>query len=126
MHINGDCGSFNPLILSCLNDISDEMKNDSLKNSGVQSQKNARKAMDELYGEQDLISARIARQLEDINTKQEFITNKCDEVWFGYTAEPSSLHLSKGAIDATDLPSVIVKPLENENFWPLQDVKRPR
>ena len=116
MLIKGDCGSFNPIILSCLDDISDELKKDPLKSAGAQIRKTVHKAVDELYGEQDLISARITQQLEDASTKQEFMTNMCDEVWFEYTAEPSSLHLSKGAIDATDLPSVIVDPLENEDF----------
>lgn len=113
---NGDCGSFNPLLLACLDDISDELKNESHE-PGISPKSNTvHEAVDKLYNRHDLISTRITQQLEDVNTKQEFMTNMCDEIWFEYTAQPSSLHLSKGAIDATGLASITVEPLENDDF----------
>lgn len=72
--------------------------------------------MEELYSGQDVIAARMTKQLEEANTKAEFFANLSGELWFEYTAQPSSLHLSKGAVEQTGLPDVIVDPMENEAF----------
>ena len=72
-----------------------------------------RRVVEELYKGQDLAAARMTQQLEDAYAKQDFFTSLSDELWFDYTAQPSSLHLSRGLAEQTGLPSVILEPLQS-------------
>lgn len=72
--------------------------------------------MQELYNEQDALAARMTGKLEEANVKQDFFKKLSDEMWFEYVAEPSALHLSRGAVEQTGLPEVILNPFENKEF----------
>lgn len=113
---NGECGSFNPLLVKCLSDILASLKQDKKIGLADQAQIFAKNAVEDLFLNQDLTSSRISKQLEDANIKVDFISNISDELWFEYTTQPSSLRLSKGAADKTGLPVVIVDPLKNKDF----------
>lgn len=108
---NGECGSYNPLLLRCLDDVSDTAKQ-GMKDAG-QTVAPLRRVVEELYKGQDLAAARMTQQLEDAYAKQDFFTSLSDELWFDYTAQPSSLHLSRGLAEQTGLPSVILEPLQS-------------
>ena len=108
---NGECGSYNPLLLRCLDDVSDTAKQ-GMKDAG-QTVAPLRRVVEELYKGQDLAAARMTQQLEDAYAKQDFFTSLSDELWFDYTAQPSSLHLSRGLAEQTGLPSVMLEPLQS-------------
>lgn len=108
---NGECGSYNPLLLRCLDDVSDTAKQ-GMKDAG-QTVAPLRRVVEELYKGQDLTAARMTQQLEDAYAKQDFFTSLSDELWFDYTAQPSSLHLSRGLAEQTGLPSVMLEPLQS-------------
>ena len=84
---NGECGSYNPLPLRCLDDVSDTAKQ-GMKDAG-QTVAPLRRVVEELYKGQDLAAARMTQQLEDAYAKQDFFTSLSDELWFDYTAQPS-------------------------------------
>ena len=113
---NGECGSFNPLLLACMDELSDTLRQGVEKKPVGQGTEQVYETVEELYSGQDVIAARMTKQLEDANTKAEFFTNLSGELWFEYTAQPSSLRLSKGAVEQTGLPDIIVDPMENEAF----------
>lgn len=60
---NGECGSYNPLLLRCLDDVSDTAKQ-GMKDAG-QTVAPLRRVVEELYKGQDLAAARMTQQLED-------------------------------------------------------------
>ena len=110
----GECGSFNPLLLECLDDVEEAIR---LHKSELHTQKSHYKphgAMDEMYRGEDRAAARITRELEETNIKIEFFSDLCRESWFEYTSQPESLHLSYGAMQRTGLPKIIVNPTENK------------
>lgn len=112
----GECGSFNPLLLECLTEIADRAIPGSEEKELWNRRGAVHRAVDELYRGQDSVAARITRQLEDMNAKQEFMQSISGELWFEYTRQPSSLRLSKGAAERTGLPPVTVNPHENREL----------
>ena len=112
---NGECGSFNPLLLECLDEISGAVKRNAAKEAS-QEQAAVHRVVEELYRGQDLSSARMTPQIEEAYAKQGFFTRLTDEIWFEYTAQPSSIHLSNGAVEQTGLSQTIVDPAEDTDF----------
>lgn len=116
MICNGECGTFNPLILECMVEVAGTTRPSEAAMEVWQKNDPIHRAVEAFYQGQDTVAARMTLQLEDANTKQEFMSNLSDEIWFEYTAQPSSVHLSKGASDHTGLPSVIINPQEDKAF----------
>ena len=113
---NGECGSFNPLLLECLDEISNTIKRDHNAMGAGQNPNAAHLAAEALYQSHDVAAARMTQQLEDSYSRQNFFTGLSQELWFEYTVQPSSLRLSRGAMEHTGLPAVIVDPLQNIDF----------
>ena len=112
---SGKCGSFNPALLACLDEVSDAVRRGT--EGGTSGGRPAvRRVVEELYRGQDLAAARMTQQLEDAYAKQDFLFTLSGEIWFEYTPHPSSLRLSRGAAEQTDLPSMIVAPLDDPDF----------
>ena len=111
---NGDCGSFDPLLLSCLDEVGEAARRGVDREGAVRY--SPRRAVEELYRGQDLAAARMTQQLEDAYAKQDFLFTLSGEIWFEYTPHPSSLRLSRGAAEQTGLPSMIVAPLDDPDF----------
>ena len=111
---NGDCGSFNPLLLSCLDEVGEAARRGVDRKAA--GRRSPRRTVEKLYRGQDLAAARMTRQLEDAYAKQDFLSALSGEIWFEYTPHPSSLRLSRGATEQTGLPSMIVEPLDDPDF----------
>ena len=111
---NGDCGSFNPLLLSCLDEVGEAARRGVDRKAAAR--RSPRRTVEELYRGQDLAAARMTQQLEDAYAKQDFLFALSREIWFEYTPHPSSLRLSRGAAEQTGLPSMIVAPLDDPDF----------
>ena len=113
---NGECGSFNPLLLQCLDDASEEIRHGAAA-GGRKDPHAAHRVVEELYRGEDPASARMGQQLEEAYIKQNFFTSLSGEMWFEYnTAQPSTLYLSRGVTEQTGLAPVTVSPLEDEHF----------
>lgn len=113
---NGDCGSFNPLLLSCLDELSDTLRMETAQRSTGPSPLALHQVVDELYRGRDMNAARMTQQLEEANAKLDFFRKLSQESWFEYTKQPASLHLSSAAVSLTGLPAMMVDPLENQDF----------
>lgn len=109
----GDCGSFNPLLLECLHEIEhrlvQELKVDFIADPH---QSAARRVVEELYNGTGDSDTRVAAQLEEEHSKRKFFSELTEEIWFEYTAQPSALALSAGAVRLTGLPRLMVDPLD--------------
>ena len=111
---NGECGSFNPLLLECLEDLADVLaRGVPVRSERDQSQQAARRMVAELYHAQEPPAARVALQLEEERTKRQFFADLTGELWFEYTTHPDALTLSPEAARATGLPAVVVEPRES-------------
>lgn len=110
----GECGSFNPLLLECLNDIADTLKHSAGTEAAVEPP--AYRWAKELIwkpddSRQELSSARMTKQVEQELSKRRFFSDLTEEYWFEYTRHPDAVALSAGAARLTGLPRVIVGPL---------------
>ena len=111
-------GSFNPLLLECLDALSDTIRREDTAREDSLSQEKPI-FTEELYRNRDMAAARMTHQLEDARARQDFFTRMSREMWFEYTVQPSSLQLSLGAMQQTGLPAVMVDPLQNRDFLTL-------
>lgn len=110
----GECGSFNPLLLECLNDIADTLKHSAGAEAAAEPP--AYRWAKELIwkpddSRQELSSARMTKQVEQELSKRRFFSDLMEEFWFEYTRHPGAVALSAGAARRTGLPRVIVGPL---------------
>ncbi len=113
----GECGSFNPLLLKCLDEIADTLRAENTDEGSSPKQHGILKsAEDKLYRRQNSIAARMTQQFEYANIKQEFMVNMCGEIWFEYTSKPSQVRLSRGAVEKTGLADLIENPADNDDF----------
>ena len=93
----GECGSFNPLLLDCLNELSDELALElPARMEQDQSHQVARRMVEELYHAKEIPAARVALQLEEERAKRQFFADITGELWFEYTTHPDSLTLLPG------------------------------
>ena len=113
----GQCGSFDPLLLECLDEIADTLKRDlATPPSADQGHRVVRSVVEDLYRGQDASSARVALRLEEEHAKRHFFSDLTDELWFEYTTHPVAMVLSNGACKATGLPSMVVDPFANPDL----------
>ncbi len=85
MIIQGDCGKFNPLLMQCLNDISNELQN--LKDTGetYDFQREAAYITDELLIDNDLPQGNaLRRMMDNERKKKDFFMECCDGIQFEY------------------------------------------
>ena len=115
---SGECGSFNPALLACLDEVSDAARR-GVADRDTTGRHAARRMVEDLYRGQDLAAARMTQQVEDSYAKQGHFFNLSQELWFEYTPQPSSLRLSRGASEQTGLPAVLVEPLDDPDFLAL-------
>ena len=117
MHMihSGQCGTFNPLLLECLDDLAGRIEKETGGHRTVsQSWRAARRVVEELYSSPSISASRVAMQLEEEQTKRRFFSELTNELWFEYTRHPAALVLSDSAVRMTGLPGVVVAPLEDK------------
>ena len=96
MILNGECGTFNPLVLECLEEIGSELQEELMVNSlSTNSKQEMRNVADELLHRDELAaSERTLRLLEYERTKYQFFADMSLEIQFEYTVEPSMVNIS--------------------------------
>lgn len=117
MILNGECGTFNPLLLECLQDISATLKTEfaSLvveKNKEIEMMDTVEQIMER--GELD-VSERTLKLLEHERMKSRFYADMSREIQFEYTVTPEMMILSEWGAAYLGMPETIINP-RGEDF----------
>ena len=115
MILNGECGTFNPLLMDCLRDCADdilaELKSDNVESRSRRELQNVAR---ELHKHEELTaSERTLELLEHERMKYSFFASLTQEIQFEYTVTPASLVLSTWGSEKLGLPEVLMDPLQS-------------
>jgi putative two-component system response regulator len=117
MILAGECGAFNPLLLECLLDISDDLKNRFYESPYEEQEEKMTSAVEEIKGRDGLdVSAQAFRQLEHERKKNRFYANRSGVIEFEYTVTPEMLVLSEWSSKYLGLPIAILNP-KRDGKW---------
>ncbi len=116
MILNGECGTFNPLLLECLKEIEGSLQQEL---SGISTkheiQREVRLVVEQIMEKNDLdISDRSLRLLEKERMKYQFFAGLSHEIQFEYTEVPEMIELSEWSANYLGLPESILNPREHE------------
>lgn len=116
MICNGECGTFNPLLLKCLNDIADTLQEQlNNTNSGRTDEKELQEILeDKLHPKDAGASERTLQLLERERMKCSFYASMSNEIQFEYTVLPPMLTLSAWGAEKLQLPENMVDPFKEE------------
>lgn len=122
---SGECGSFNPLLFECLDEIAVRLQKElSVVLHLDQGHSEARRTVEELYASRSEDSTtRVAIQLEEERGKRQFFSELTDELWFEYTTNPDAIALSASASKRTGLPKVVVDLAGSADFLAVVGIK---
>ena len=115
MILNGECGTFNPLLMDCLRECADdilaELNADDIDSRGRREIQNITR---ELHKHEELAaSERTLELLEHERMKYSFFASLTKEIQFEYTVTPPSLVLSTWGAEKLGLPETLLEPYEN-------------
>lgn len=115
MILNGECGTFNPLVLECLEDIGSDLQEELEVNSlYTNSKQEMRNVADELLRRDELTaSERTLRLLEYERTKYQFFADMSQEIQFEFTAEPSMVNMSAWGAKSLGIDEISMTPFRN-------------
>lgn len=118
MIFNGECGAFNPLLLECLQDISenlaDELKISSLSHNTTSKMHDI---VDQIHEYTELSTSERTIELLDYERKKyEFYATMSHEIQFEFTKDPAMFTLSKWSADYLGLEENILDPLHDEHL----------
>ncbi len=113
---NGECGTFNPLILQCLDEIKDDLKRELHVDSPMQNlERGVRDNVEDiLKASGSDVSNRTVRLLEHERMKFSFFASLSREVMFEYVSSPEMILLTDYSSEYLELPEKILKPAESE------------
>lgn len=122
MIVNGECGTFNPLLLDCLLDVADDIKEvltgNTLRNDI--SQKEIRNIAEEMLDYKELAtSERTLRALEHERIKYQFFASMSNEIHFEYTTLPPMVTVSAWGAEQLGVKEITMDPLHDETFLSL-------
>ncbi len=123
MILNGECGTFNPILLKCLQDSASVIKSELMKKTAVNPDEQEIKSLaDALLNHDELsTSKRTLNMLNIERIKNDFFAEVLNEISFEYLASPSTLTLSKAGAEALGLDSFIVNPLQHDKILGMID-----
>lgn len=118
MIANGECGSFNALVLECLEDISEELRREMQINSPDHK---VSKEIQELsakmqHYEELSSSTKMLWQLEFERVKSQFFVSELPDLAFVYQIEPPILTLSQPNSLYAGMSEAIIDPFHNAQF----------
>lgn len=118
MIMRGECGVFNPLLLECLNDSADKLRNELTLNSYTTlSKAEMAKTVDIMLNHEELsISKKTFSLLEQERIKSQFYIEMSDEIQFEFTMEPPVLTISDIGVTRLGLDKIILDPCENKKL----------
>lgn len=118
MILGGECGTFNPLLMECLKDIADNLKQElHVMSFGVNTANSIHESVTQmLKNEGTDMSNRTVKLIEYERMKFKYLTDISSEIVFEYIAVPEMIQLSEWSADTLGLPQKILDPVGNE-LW---------
>ncbi len=125
MILNGECGTFNPLVMDCLRDCADSIQAE-LAQENVQS-RNRREMQNiarELHKHEELTaSERTLELLEHERMKYSFFASLTKEIQFEYTVTPPALALTSWGAEKLGLPEIVIDPFQDPQAQAIVDAR---
>lgn len=121
MILNGECGTFNPIVLECLKDAEAEIRNEQGNNSIIHHhEKEMKNIADEMMRYDELsASEHVLHLLEYERLKSDFFAAVSNEIQFEYTASPSMITLPAHSAEILGLNEIITDPKQDERILAL-------
>jgi response regulator RpfG family c-di-GMP phosphodiesterase len=118
MILNGECGTFNPILIECLKDCADSIKVDLAESTpDGMFEKEKHVFSEEIFMHSELsASERTIRLLEYEHTKNDFYETISTEILFEYTENPPMVTFSSAGMRAFDTEQSIINPAQNEHL----------
>ena len=118
MILGGECGCFNPLLLECLKDMADQLKEElHVMSFGVNTANSIQESVTQmLKNEGTDMSNRTVKLIEYERMKFKYLTDISREIVFEYITVPEMIQLSEWSADTLGLPQKILDPVGNE-LW---------
>lgn len=115
MIMNGECGVFNPLLLECLQDVKDYLKEElGLKSNNDVAASEVQSMTEELIAKGDVsASDRTLRLLEQERIKYQFFASMSKEIQFEYNIDTDMVTLSEWGADYLGIRELIMHPFED-------------
>lgn len=123
MICGGECGAFNPLLIECLMDISEYLKNELKTNSsGIKTKMEIQEVTDEILNNNDLsASGQMLQQLELERGRADFFEKELKGITFTFQSTPPVLTLSESGAKRLGISRVISDPLDNPEVNKISD-----
>lgn len=116
MILDGECGTFNPLLLECLMDLADtlavELQNSALEGSDQHEMEIVAREMAQ-YKDMNA-SSRTLQLLEQERMKFSFYANMAQEIQFEFTLSPPMVSLNSWGASELGLDEIIVDPMQDK------------
>ncbi len=115
MIMNGECGTFNPLLMQCLGEIADDLLKEKDANPhGNQVEQEMRNVTAEMLHHEELsASERTLRLLEHERTKYRFFASMSQEIQFEYKLTPPMVTISDWGAERLGLKEITMDPLND-------------
>ncbi len=123
MILDGKCGTFNPLLLECLQENSEIIRSGLTGDTQAQrDQREMRNISQEMHRYEELTaSERTLQLLEHERMKYSFFAAMTQEIQFEYTASPAMVTISAWGAEKLGLGETVMDPLHNEGVLALMD-----
>ncbi len=118
MIVDGKCGAFNPLLLECLQEVANTIRDTLAKDVVALDRKRAKQnvAAEMLRNNQISASERTLRLLEKEREKYKFFAALTKEIQFEYNIDPPTLTLNPWGTQKLGLDEIIMEPHQNPQF----------
>lgn len=118
MIINGECGTFNPILLECLKDAEEEIQRELKVNSlSERSRYDIHKSIEKLLQSGEIsTSERTVKLFGKEREKYRFFMSVSNEIAFEYTTLPPVLTISGRGAEKLGVEEVIANPLKDEKL----------
>lgn len=115
---SGECGSFNPLLLECLDEAGPTLeKNLKIKSPTKKNMSQIKSVVDEMLRQNQFsIANDTLNHLEQERIKNEFFASLSQDIQYEYSSSPPILTISEWCADKFGLPQAILNPLQNEKL----------
>lgn len=118
MILAGECGTFNPLLLECLEELQDEIQEQlKEKSPGEMNKRQTQHIAEEVLQTQEIsASERTRRLLEYERMKYHFFVSMSKEMRFEYSVSPAMLTFTKWASRTLGVKEINLTPDDNEEL----------
>ena len=114
MILAGQCGTFNPMLLECLLDISSALKKEMrVKSKGRYDNSNMSNIANRFHDFEMESSEKIVQQLECERQRFHFLAEGSEHVIFTYTVSPPILNLNEKGMQRSGITEPVLSPLES-------------